>query len=75
MNCTILVSAAKKTCTIDKCERVNLTIACNFLRIGSCVDSKIYSYSIQKPFIFGDNRNVTMAPFNSGFRSLENNLT
>lgn len=74
VNCTIMVAAAWKTCTIDKCERVNLTVASNFLRISSSVDCNIYSYSIHPPFIFGDNRNVIMAPFNTGYTSLQNHV-
>lgn len=74
VNCTIMVAAAWKTCTIDKCERVNLTVACNFLRISSSVDCNVYSYTINPPFIFGDNRNVIMAPFNSGYTSLQNHV-
>jgi hypothetical protein len=74
INCTVMVAAARRVCTIDKCEKVNLTVACDFLRINSCVDCNIYSYSIHSPFIFGDNRFVIMAPFNTGYLSLKNHV-
>lgn len=71
VNCTIVAPAVKRTCTIDKCEKMSITVATNFIRIGSCVDSKVFSYSIQVPYLFGDNRGVVLAPFNAGFVGLK----
>lgn len=53
---------------------MSITVATNFIRIGSCVDSKVFSYSIQVPYLFGDNRGVVLAPFNAGFVGLKQHL-
>jgi hypothetical protein len=45
INCTVLIAAVNKTCTIDKCENVTVCTASNFLRIGNCVDCTVYSYT------------------------------
>lgn len=66
-NCTIVAPAVKWTCTFDKCEKMTISIASNFVWIGSCVDSKIYLYSAWTPFLFGDNRGVILAPCNIGY--------
>lgn len=45
INCTIMVAAVNKTCTIDKCENVTVCVAANYLRIGNCVDCTIHSFT------------------------------
>lgn len=45
VNCTIMVAAVNKTCSIDKCENVTLCVASNYLRIGNCVDCTVNSYT------------------------------
>jgi len=44
-NCTIMVAAINKTCSIDKCENVTVSLASNFVRIGNCVDCTVHSYT------------------------------
>ena len=75
VNCTILVAAVNKTCQIDKCENVTLTVASNYLKIGNCVDCTVFSYTqLEAPIIYGDTRNLTLAPHNAGYYELSTHL-
>lgn len=75
VNCTIMLAAVSKVCTIDKCEKSSVSVASSFLRIGSSVDCKIYSYTQGQTFLFGDNRNLQFAPFNVGYTGLEGHVS
>lgn len=75
VNCTILVAAVNATCSIDKCENVTVCVAANYLRIGSCIDSTVHSYTqLSPPVIYGDTRNLVMAPHNGSYFELMNHL-
>lgn len=68
INCTIFVAAVSKICTIEKCENVTLCVAANQLRIGNCVDSLVHSYtSNYPPIVYGDTRNLRLAPHNASY--------
>ena len=75
INCTIFVAAVSKTATIEKCENVTLIVAANQLRIGNCIDSLVHSYTHKHPpIVYGDTRNLRMAPHNVMYSSLPNHL-
>lgn len=74
LNCTIMLAGVRKVCTVDKCEKTSVSVATSFLRIGSSVDCKIYSYTQGQTFMFGDNRNLQLAPFNAGYTQLEQHI-
>lgn len=75
INCTIMVAAVNKTCSIDKCENVIICVASNFIRIGNSVDCTIHSFTqMAPPIIYGDTRNLTMAPHNVSYLELNNHL-
>ena len=68
VNCTIMIAAVNKTCSIDKCENVVVCVASNFLKIGNCVDCTIHTFTqMSQPIIFGDTRNLVMAPHNTSY--------
>lgn len=70
-NCTIFCASVKRVCTIAKSENLNVTVAASVLRVGNCVDCTIYSYSHQgAPIIYGDTRNLCIAPHNAGYSEL-----
>lgn len=74
-NCTIMVAAINKTCSIDKCENVTICLASNFVRIGNCVDCTVHSYTqLSPPIIYGDTRNLIMAPHNTSYFELLSHL-
>jgi len=75
VNCTILLAAVEKVCTIDKCEKTDVSVATNFLRVGSSVDCKVYAYVQGKTFMFGDNRNMQFGPFNAGYSGIESHFS
>jgi hypothetical protein len=75
VNCTIMVAAVNKSCSIDKCENVTVSVAANFVKIGNCVDCTVNSYSqISAPIIYGDTRNLLMAPHNASYFELLTHL-
>ena len=66
VNCTIFIAAVGKTATIEKCEGTTVIVAANQLRIGNCVDTSVHSYTPKlAPIIYGDTRNLRMAPHNA----------
>eukprot|EP00347_Sterkiella_histriomuscorum_P018435 403345520 len=74
-NCTIMVAAVNKTLTIDKCENVILSVAANYVRAGNCVDCTVNTYTqMCQPIIYGDSRNLTMAPHNTSYFEMMNHL-
>jgi len=75
INCTIFVAAVGKVTTIEKCENVILCVATNQLRIGNCVDSQVHCYVPNFcPIVYGDTRNLRMAPHNVYYQRLEEHL-
>lgn len=71
INCTIMVAAVNKTCTIEKCENVTVCVASNFLRIGNCVDCTVSPYTqMSPPVIYGDTSHLVMAPHNASYFDL-----
>lgn len=70
-----MVAAVNKTCTIDKCENVTICVASNFMRIGNSVDCTIHSFTqMAAPIIYGDTRNLIMAPHNTSYFELLSHL-
>lgn len=74
-NCTILVAAVNKALTLDKCEHTQVTAASNYVRVGNCVDCTTYTYSqMCPPIVFGDTRNLAIAPHNASYFEMMNHL-
>ena len=74
-NCIIMIAAWELSCSIDKWEKTQVTVATNFLRIGNSIDCVVYAYSGSNvPVLFGDNRNVVLAPHNAGYSTLGDHL-
>lgn len=75
INCTIFVAAVSKICTLEKCENVTVCVAANQLRIGNCVDSLVHSYTPSfPPIVYGDTRNLRMAPHNASYPYMPEHL-
>lgn len=75
INCTIFVAAVSKVCTVEKCENVTICVASSQLRIGNCVDSMIYSFTSSfPPIVYGDTRNLRMAPHNASYPYMPEHL-
>jgi TBCC domain-containing protein 1 len=75
VNCTVMVAAVNVACSIEKCEKTTICVASNFLRIGNCVDCTVYSYTqMCPPIIYGDSRNLTMAPHNTSYFDIMTHL-
>ena len=72
-NCTIVVGAAKFAQTLQS-SNVKLIIACKTKVISNCNDCTFYLGTNECPLLIGDNRNVTLAPYNSYYSSLPDHL-
>mmetsp|Transcript_8628 Transcript_8628/g.8592 ORF Transcript_8628/g.8592 Transcript_8628/m.8592 type:complete len:256 (-) Transcript_8628:38-805(-) len=67
INCrevTLFVTAVSKVATMDKCELCTIALTANMLRVGNSVDCTVYVYSPFPPVLYGDNRGITLGPFN-----------
>ena len=59
-----------KFCTVDRCERVTLSVAANALRLGNSVDCRLAIYVASSPIFFGDNRAIRLGPHNVAYEEL-----
>lgn len=76
VNCTIFIAAVSKVCTIEKCENCTLVVAANEVRIGSCIDTLVHSYTpLYPPIVYGDTRNLRLGPHNASYEKLPEHLT
>ncbi len=57
-------------CTVDKCERLALSVAANAFRIGNSIDCKLALYAVSQPVLFGDNRAIHLGPHNAAYEEL-----
>lgn len=67
INCrevTLYVAAVSKVVTMDKCELCTIALTSNMIRVGNSVDCSVYAYSPFPPVLYGDNRGITLGPFN-----------
>ena len=70
-----MAAAVAHSCTIDKCEKTQVSVASNFLRVGNSIDCTVYSYSGSNlPILYGDNRNIVMAPHNVAYTKLMDHI-
>jgi len=54
---------------------LNLTVAAGVVRVGNCVDCVIHTYThYGAPIIYGDTRNLSLAPHNAGYPDLSETL-
>ena len=71
VNTTIFCAAVKRVTTVSSCENLNLTVASGVVRVGNCVDCAIHTYThYGPPVIYGDTRNLCLAPHNAGYVEL-----
>lgn len=69
-NCTIVIAAANKIISIDKCVKCKICSVTNFIRISNTIDSDIYFYSVHEPVLYGDNRGICLGPHNVNYAEL-----
>ena len=64
-----------KVCTIEKCENCTIVVAANEVRIGSCIDTLVHTYTpMYPPIVYGDTRNLRLAPHNVSYEKLTEHL-
>ncbi len=63
-----------KVVSIDKCELSTICLSTNLLRISNSIDTYIYSYLLQKPILYGDNRGLMLGPQNAFSSDLATHL-
>ncbi len=74
-NTTVFCAAVKRVATVSNCEGLNLTVAAGVVRVGNCVDCAINTYThFGAPIIYGDTRNLSLAPHNAGYTELSETL-
>lgn len=69
-NCTIIIAAASKIVSIDKCEKCQICLISNLTRISNTIDTNIFMYSLNEPILFGDNRGLKLGPHNVTYNDL-----
>lgn len=62
--CTVFVGAATGICSVEYCDQVDVTVATRQLRVNNSLDCVIYTYTPQRPILYGDCRSIRFAPHN-----------
>lgn len=74
-NCTVFCAAVRRVATISNCENVTVTVAAGCVRVGNCIDCTVHTYShLGSPIVYGDTRNLLVAPHNAGYTDLTSTL-
>lgn len=73
-NCIIYIASVSKITSIENSKNCVFSFSSNFLKIGNCFDCKINFYSSQEAVLFGDNKNLTLGPFNVCYKGLYNKI-
>lgn len=73
-NCTIMVAAVSNVCTLDKSERVKLSVAANMVRAGNSIECRLNMYTATHPVLYGDSRYVVLGPHNVGYDELAGHI-
>ncbi len=74
LDVTIVLGPVVGTLTAEHCERVTVIAPCGRLRISNCVDMKFNVFTIHRPILFGDCRNVLVGPHNTNYIGLQNQI-
>ena len=70
INTSVFVGSVQRVCTVDKCENLTITVAANIIRIGNTIDSTVNYYGSFNPILYGDNRSITVGPYNASYLEL-----
>ncbi|UPQ97966.1 tubulin binding cofactor C [Chloropicon primus] len=72
-NCTVVVGSARFAQTTH-CSSLKVITACRTKVISNCMDCVFYLGTNECPLLVGDNRHVTLAPYNSYYDGLPDHL-
>lgn len=72
--CTVVVGATGRMLRVEKCEKVTLIACCASIVIWSCHDCVFHLGVNRPPYLMGDNRFLTLAPFNTRYEGQPNHL-
>lgn len=73
-NSIVVVGAVGQALRIEQCERLQVISVSSHIVVNSCHDCILYTATNRTPLIVGDNRFVQLAPYNSGYQSLEEHM-
>ena len=63
--CTLFLGAVGGVVTIQNCSGCRIIVACARIRIINCTDLSIFVMCSDPPVFFGDNRAVSIGPYNA----------
>jgi len=73
-DCTVFVGAAGQSVRVEQCERVTVIAAAVRIQLRSCRDSVLYLGVNRPPLLLGDNRNLRLAPYNTFYDRLKQDM-
>ncbi|XP_071721703.1 uncharacterized protein [Rutidosis leptorrhynchoides] len=71
---TIVLGAVGKAVRVEHCERVHIITAAKRVCIANCRECLFFLGVNQQPLVVGDNHKLQVAPFNTYYSKLEDNL-
>ncbi len=72
--CSVVLSAVQRVATFEALQSCTVIVAAARVRIINCVDCHFYVWCTSPPSIVGDCREITLAPFNVHYPSLQAHL-
>jgi len=72
--CIVFVGACSRVITVESCERVQIVTATHAIHVSNCHDCSFYLCTNEPPLLFGDNRNLVVAPYNTFYPALGRHL-
>jgi len=72
--CTVVLGAVQRVATFEALQSCTVIVAAARVRVINCVDCHFYVWCTSPPSIVGDCREITLAPFNVHYPSLESHL-
>eukprot|EP00276_Gloeochaete_wittrockiana_P016574 CAMPEP_0184335496 /NCGR_PEP_ID=MMETSP1089-20130417/4055_1 /TAXON_ID=38269 ORGANISM="Gloeochaete wittrockiana, Strain SAG46.84" /NCGR_SAMPLE_ID=MMETSP1089 /ASSEMBLY_ACC=CAM_ASM_000445 /LENGTH=573 /DNA_ID=CAMNT_0026660185 /DNA_START=30 /DNA_END=1751 /DNA_ORIENTATION=+ len=73
-DCTIVLGPVSRILSVEHCERLRLIAPSRQLRVSSCLDCTFNVCTPTSPLFFGDNRSLFLAPYNTFYGTLGNQL-
>jgi hypothetical protein len=72
--CTIVVGAVAGLLHVVDCEKTNITSCARRILVSNSCDVQIYMFSPSPPLVVGDNRSCQLAPYNTYYDGLREDL-
>lgn len=69
-DCTVVVGAVGYVLRAEQCERMHVAVATHLTAVSACCDCTFYLGTPRPPVLLGDNRFISLGPYNTRYPNL-----